>query len=221
MSHFYGICDDTESIATIYHALDRSLNFPDKADLYGPFTDELLIGQAMAERRKDVFIATMFGMTRDPANPAARASNDRSDYDKAATPASSAGVSNKSICTTCTVLTRPCRLKKPLAPWSNWTSLARCIRLPHCRLNIRCGRVIPESPARSPPAAKRRGLCCLFTAGPWFSHGCLHQTRSPVGRRLSPALATPYRKNFQQSEAGRKGPSVGYIQRRNRVPRRP
>ena len=154
MSHFYGIRDDTESIATIHHAQDRGLNFPDKADLYGPFTDELLIGQAMAERRRDAFIAAMFGMTRDPANPAARGSNDRPDYDKAATPDSSAGVSNKSICIACTVLTRPCRLKKPLTPWPNWTSLARCIRLPHCRLNIRCGRVIPESPARSPPAAK-------------------------------------------------------------------
>lgn len=75
MSDFYGIRDDKESIATIHHALDRGLNFPDKADLYGPFTNELLIGQAMAERRKDVLIATKFGMTRDPANPGARGSN--------------------------------------------------------------------------------------------------------------------------------------------------
>ena len=88
MSDFYGNRDDTESIATIHHALDRGLNLLDTADMYGPFTNELLIGKAIADRRKDVFIATKFGMTRDPANPTARGINGRPDYVKAACDAS-------------------------------------------------------------------------------------------------------------------------------------
>ena len=88
MSDFYSNRDDAESVDTIHHALDRGLNFLDTADVYGPHTNELLIGKAIAGRRKDVFIATKFGMSRDPANPSARGINGHPDYVKSACDAS-------------------------------------------------------------------------------------------------------------------------------------
>ena len=88
MSEFYANRDDTESIATLHHALDQGLNFLDTADMYGPYTNELLIAKAIAGRRKDVFIATKFGITRDPNNESARGVNGRPEYVKASCDAS-------------------------------------------------------------------------------------------------------------------------------------
>jgi aryl-alcohol dehydrogenase-like predicted oxidoreductase len=64
MSEFYGQTDDNESLATIHRALDLGVNFLDTADAYGPFTNERLVGKAIADRRDDVVIATKFGNVR-------------------------------------------------------------------------------------------------------------------------------------------------------------
>ncbi|HEY5266025.1 MAG TPA: aldo/keto reductase [Acidimicrobiales bacterium] len=64
MSEFYGAGDDTESIATIHEALDSGVNFLDTADMYGPFTNERLVGQAIKGRRDEVVLATKFGNQR-------------------------------------------------------------------------------------------------------------------------------------------------------------
>jgi aryl-alcohol dehydrogenase-like predicted oxidoreductase len=64
MSEFYGVGDDDESIATIHEALDSGVNFLDTADMYGPFTNELLVGRAIKERRGEVVLATKFGNQR-------------------------------------------------------------------------------------------------------------------------------------------------------------
>ncbi|MGH9019884.1 MAG: aldo/keto reductase [Acidimicrobiales bacterium] len=66
MSEFYGAGDDDESIATIHEALDSGVNFLDTADMYGPFTNERLVGRAIAGRRDEVVLATKFGNERSP-----------------------------------------------------------------------------------------------------------------------------------------------------------
>ena len=66
MSEFYGAADEDESIATIHRALDLGVNFLDTADMYGPFTNEQLVGRAIAGRRDEVVLATKFGNARGP-----------------------------------------------------------------------------------------------------------------------------------------------------------
>jgi aryl-alcohol dehydrogenase-like predicted oxidoreductase len=64
MSEFYGTADEEESTATIQRALDLGITFLDTADMYGPFTNEKLVGKAIEDRRDDVMLATKFGNVR-------------------------------------------------------------------------------------------------------------------------------------------------------------
>jgi aryl-alcohol dehydrogenase-like predicted oxidoreductase len=64
MSEFYGSADENEAIATIHRALDLGVTFLDTADMYGPFTNEKLVGRAIADRRESVVLATKFGNER-------------------------------------------------------------------------------------------------------------------------------------------------------------
>jgi aryl-alcohol dehydrogenase-like predicted oxidoreductase len=66
MSEFYGSGDEAESIATIQRALELGVTFIDTADMYGPFTNEKLVGRAIADRRDQVVLATKFGNVRGP-----------------------------------------------------------------------------------------------------------------------------------------------------------
>ncbi|MGI5177797.1 aldo/keto reductase [Dactylosporangium sp. CA-152071] len=85
MSEFYGPGDDAESIATIHRALDLGVTFLDTADMYGPFTNEQLVGRAIAGRRDEVTLATKFGIQRDGDG---RSINGHPDYVRAALDAS-------------------------------------------------------------------------------------------------------------------------------------
>jgi aryl-alcohol dehydrogenase-like predicted oxidoreductase len=80
MSEFYGTRDDEESVLTIRAALDAGLDFLDTADMYGPYTNEELVGKAIADRRNSVILASKFGIVRDPADPTKRGVCGRPDY---------------------------------------------------------------------------------------------------------------------------------------------
>ncbi len=64
MSEFYGTGDEAESIATIHRALELGVTLLDTADMYGPFTNEQLVGKAIASHRNQVVLATKFGIQR-------------------------------------------------------------------------------------------------------------------------------------------------------------
>jgi aryl-alcohol dehydrogenase-like predicted oxidoreductase len=78
MSQSYGPADERESIATIHRALDLGCNFLDTADVYGPFTNERLVGRAIADRRDEVVLATKFGNQR--LDDGTRVINGRPEY---------------------------------------------------------------------------------------------------------------------------------------------
>jgi aryl-alcohol dehydrogenase-like predicted oxidoreductase len=84
MSDFYGTRDDAESVRTIESALDAGVDFLDTADMYGPFTNEELVGRAIRGRRDRVVLATKFGIVRDPKDPSKRAISGRPEYVRAA-----------------------------------------------------------------------------------------------------------------------------------------
>jgi len=84
MSDFYGPRDDAESTGTIHRALDLGVTMLDTADMYGPYTNEELVGRAIAGRRDEVFLATKFGIVRDPADVAARGVRGSADYVRSA-----------------------------------------------------------------------------------------------------------------------------------------
>ncbi|MFS7222782.1 aldo/keto reductase [Rahnella inusitata] len=81
MSDFYTTgLDEKESLATLERALEIGVTMFDTADVYGPHTNEALLGRFLKGRRDKVFLATKFGIVRDPANPHARGTNGHPDY---------------------------------------------------------------------------------------------------------------------------------------------
>jgi aryl-alcohol dehydrogenase-like predicted oxidoreductase len=91
MSAFYGATDEPESVRTIHRALDLGCNFLDTSDMYGPHTNERLVGGAIAKRRDEVFLATKFGIRLEPGEdggPPKRSIDGSPDYVRSACEAS-------------------------------------------------------------------------------------------------------------------------------------
>lgn len=80
MSDFYGQRDPAESMATLHRALELGVTLLDTADMYGPHTNEELVGHAIRGQRNQVFLATKFGIVRDPQDPHRRGINGRPAY---------------------------------------------------------------------------------------------------------------------------------------------
>jgi aryl-alcohol dehydrogenase-like predicted oxidoreductase len=87
MSEFYGTADEAEAVATIHRALDLGVTLLDTADMYGPFTNEQLVGRAIKGRRNEVVLATKFGSERNPDGSRVGI-NGRPEYVRAAADAS-------------------------------------------------------------------------------------------------------------------------------------
>jgi aryl-alcohol dehydrogenase-like predicted oxidoreductase len=88
MSDFYGPRDEAESIATLHRALELGVTLLDTADMYGPFTNEELLGRALEGRRDRAIIATKCGIVRDPKDPSVRGINGAPNYIRASCEAS-------------------------------------------------------------------------------------------------------------------------------------
>ena len=84
MSDFYGKRNDEESINVIRHAFESGITFFDTADMYGPFTNEILVGKAIKDFRNKITLATKFGIVRDPNDPTKRGINGKPEYVKSA-----------------------------------------------------------------------------------------------------------------------------------------
>ena len=89
-SEFYtsSAATDAEAIGVIHNALSLGLSFLDTADMYGPYTNEILVGKAITGKRDQVYLATKFGIQRDPANPRMRGISGKPDYVRASCEAS-------------------------------------------------------------------------------------------------------------------------------------
>ncbi len=125
MSAFYGTADESEARATIARALDLGCNFLDTSDMYGPHTNERLVGSAIASRRDEVFLATQ---VRDQAGQRRRPdqSRDRRQSRLRARGlrrlAAAPWASSTSTSTTSTGSTRTRRSRTPSARWPSWCS---------------------------------------------------------------------------------------------------
>ncbi len=127
MSEFYGPGDEQESLATIARAPDRGCTFLDTADMHGPFTNEQLVGRAIAGRQDEVVLATKFGNERLPDGTRVGI-NGRPEYVRAACDASlqQLGVDVIDLSTTSTASTPTRRsTRTPGARCPSWPRPAR------------------------------------------------------------------------------------------------
>jgi len=127
MSEYYGARDDSESLATLQRALERGVNFLDTADAYGPYTNEELVGRALACRRDAAFLATKFGFVRDcqPRRAHHRRPSRAGPRGLRCEPEALSCRSHRPVLPASRGSERADR-GQPWAPWRSWCAPARC-----------------------------------------------------------------------------------------------
>ncbi len=171
MSAFYGTADRATSIATLHRAIDLGISLFDTSDIYGPHTNEQLLGEAIRGRRDQVVLATKFGFVPGVAGAPFTLSG-RPEYVREACDASLRRLGVDTIDLYYQHRVDPARRSKtPSVRWptsctparcATWdcprprrrrcVAPSRCIRSPRCRPSTRCGAAIPKASC-SPPAA--------------------------------------------------------------------
>src|SRR5438445_5059929 len=164
MSDFYGGRAADESLATIHRALELGITLFDTADMYGPYTNEELLGRALKGHREQVVVATKFGILRDPDKPAFRGISGKPDYVRKACEGSLRRLDVEVVDLYYQHRVDPnTPIRKRSARWPSWCTKAkfvfsvyrkrarktfgarmRSIRLPHCNRNIRSGHATPR-----------------------------------------------------------------------------
>lgn len=117
MSEFYGARDEAEAVATIHRALELGVTFLDSAHMYGPFTNEVLVGKAIADRGDQVVLATKFGNVRGENGEYLGIRGDADTCGRPATRRSSASASTTSTSNTSTGSTPTRQSRKRCRPW--------------------------------------------------------------------------------------------------------
>ncbi len=199
--------DDAESIRTIHRALDLGVTLIDTAEVYGPYTNEELVGRALQGRRDQVVLATKFGLISHDRPRAGDARQQPGQHPHRGRGLAAAGwAPTTSTCTTSTGSTRPRRSRTPWARWPSWCSRARsatsacprpgptrsaaptpCTRSPPCSRSTRCG---PATRSELLPGAARAGRRAggVLPARPRIPHRRPAHPRRPrpPGRRRLP-----------------------------------
>ncbi len=153
MSAFYGAADEGEARATIARALDLGCNFLDTSDMYGPYTNERLVGGAIEGRRDEVFLATKFGIKLVDESDLINRVIDGQPRVRALRVRRLAGASRRRGTSTSTTSTASIRTRRSRTPSERWRSSWRPAR---CATSASRRRAPRRSAARTPSTRSRR-----------------------------------------------------------------